>query len=65
MSTTKKRLPAKYNIKETIIKKLIDDVLNDTLRPKINLKILPRNSDKNVFVTEKIRLPKHLTIENV
>ena len=65
MSTTKKRLPAKCNPRETIIKKLIDDVLNDKSRPKIDFKILPSVKDQQVLVTERVRLPKHLTIEEV
>ena len=53
------------NPRETIIKKLIDDVLNDTSRAKIDFKILPNAKDQQVLVAERVRLPKHLTIEDV
>ena len=66
LSTTKKQLPAKCNPRETIIKKLIDEVLSDPSRPKLNFKI-PRQTKTRAkpLVTENIRLPKHLTIEEI
>ena len=61
----KNNISRDVKIKNDVIKKLIDEAMNDKSRPKINFKILGSKTKTEMFKAEATRLPTHLTIEEI